>query len=127
MNYSFYYSKNCEEEIHFWMNFLKAKRGIRTFPDIPAGEVKTLAWHNGKEICFKRIGLRVGQLIIKTIGANGKVISSSSLCPYIMYQDGEPEDKLVLDEQTASAYNNEQDEVRKCFFTNIREGIVPFT
>ena len=127
MNYSFYYSKYFEEEVNYWMNFLKVKSGIKRFPDIPAGEVKTLAWHNGKEICFKRIGMRVGQLIINDIGFDGKVVNSQSLYPYIMYLDGEPEDKLVLDEQTASAYKEEQKEIREHFFADVREGIVPFS
>lgn len=127
MNYSFYYSKSCENEVDYWMNFLKTKRGIKKFPDIPAGEVIGLAWHDGKVINFKRIGLRVGQLIIEKIGELGTVIESRPLLPYVMYFDGEPEDKLKLTEEAMETYKKELEEIRQQFHADVREGIVPFT
>ena len=127
MNFEFYHSKTPENEISYWMSFLKSQRGIKNFPDIPAGEVRTLAWHDGQEICFKRIGLRVGQLIIKRIGELGAVVKTRPLFPYVMYFDGEPEDKLKLVDEALETYNEEIEEIRQQFHAGVREGIVPFT
>ncbi|MBQ9313955.1 MAG: hypothetical protein IJ220_02980 [Clostridia bacterium] len=127
MNYSFYYPKTAEEEVRHWMDFLKQERGIKSFPDIPAGKVMTLAWHKGHEICFKRIGLGVGQLIIETYDPISKEASVRPLYPYIQYWTGEPEDKLVLDQESENAFKNEQEELEKLFRTNLQEGIVPFS
>lgn len=99
MNFKYYYPKSNENEIQKWMDFLKLERGITTFPDIPGGESITLAWHKGKEIRFKRIGLRVGQLIIEQYDPKEKKNYVKPLYPYIEYWDGEPEDKLVFNEE----------------------------
>ena len=125
MNFTFYYSKALEEEVRYWMNFLKYERGITTFPDIPAGELKTLAWHDNKEIRVKRIGRLVAQLVIEEFDPIEKRTILYPLYPYVRYWDGEPEDNLVLDQEAEEAFDKEQENLEKLFCPTIREGIVP--
>lgn len=132
MNFCFYYPKNCENEVQKWMDFLKLERGLTTFPNIPGGETITLAWHDGKEIRFRRIGLRVGQLIIETFNPKTKKNHVHPLYPYVEYWDGEPEDKLIFENEddTFKGMNIIEDdygpdpEYQK-YNEQIKEGIVP--
>ena len=126
MNYDFYYPKTAEEEVRQWMDFLKCERGIQNFPNISTGDTQIIAWHDGQIVHFRRIGLSVGQLIIEKFDSKKRTSEFHPLYPYVRYWDGEPEDKLILDEETKDALREEQEELEKKFrLPVVQEGIVP--
>jgi len=94
MHFQIYYSKNDELEIKYLLDFLKEKRGIVNMPDIPAGQPKLLACHNGQEIYFQRDYLSIGHFIIEEYNRKNHSVTIRHL-PKFFYGLENPADKII--------------------------------